>query len=125
MPAGRGFIVINSNRYKFIQNQEKTQKTTKKSGHPLDFFITGVTKGDFAGLTRVCRFEIASAKRDKSRLSGLCKPHLFAVADAYWNGSVYPVCVLDFQIFCRSQDGKIVGREVLSVPCDDAVGFCL
>ena len=41
MPAGRGFIVINSNRYKFIQNQEKTQKTTKKSGHPLDFFITG------------------------------------------------------------------------------------
>ena len=53
MPAGRGFIVINSNRYKFIQNQEKTQKTTKKSGHPLDFFITGVTKGDFWALSDV------------------------------------------------------------------------
>ena len=56
MPAGRGFIVINLNRYKFIQNQEKTQKTTKKSGHPLDFFITGVAKGDLTGLAGFCQF---------------------------------------------------------------------
>lgn len=70
MPAGRGFIVINSNRYKFIQNQEKTQKTTKKSGHPLDFFITGVAKGVVSRHIMISGFANGSAKRDKSRLSG-------------------------------------------------------